>query len=367
MFCRDSFFKASPRRSFLVGVAAMLVTASCTQIQNVLGINSNSTSESDQVLNVAIWSNYLSKDMAEKFSKETGIKLNFSNYATNEELLAKIQTGGSGIDVAVPSDYMVAVMAKLNLLEKLDLAQISEFKNIDSRFLDKEFDPKNSYSIPYSFGTTGLAVNRELYKEPVKSWKDVFLNPALAGKFSLLDDVREDIGAVLRMNGHSLNSTDVAELQQAKEVLMKIKSAAKMFTSDSGMALVNKEVMVAHMYSSDALQASAKLKGQVEFVIPEEGATTYLDNLVIVKGAKHNKAAHQFLNFLVSKDAVLDFVKRIKSGPIRKDIQNELPPDLRDSLVLFPTEKVRASLESIKDVGEKIGLYDQIWSEVKSQ
>jgi spermidine/putrescine transport system substrate-binding protein len=133
-----------------------MMTTSCTKIQNILGINTNSSTESDQVLNVAIWSNYLSKEMAEKFSKETGIKLNFSNYATNEELLAKIQTGGSGIDVAVPSDYMVAVMAKLNLLEKLDLAQISEFKNIDSRFLDKEFDPKNIFSIPYSFSRSSL-------------------------------------------------------------------------------------------------------------------------------------------------------------------------------------------------------------------
>src|SRR5262249_5007931 len=131
----------------------------------------------NRVVNLAIWSNYVSPEMLAEFEKSSGIKVRISNYSSNEELLAKLQAGASGYDVAVPSDYMVFAMVKLGLLEPLDYAQLGNSKSLDAKFMKKAFDPENKFSVPYDWGTTGIAVNRDLYKGELKSWKQLFSNP----------------------------------------------------------------------------------------------------------------------------------------------------------------------------------------------
>jgi spermidine/putrescine transport system substrate-binding protein len=319
-----------------------------------------------QELNLAIWGNYLSPELQEKFTKETGIKINISNYSSNEELLAKVQTGGAGIDVAVPSDYMVEIMTKMDLLEPLKTEQIPNKSLVNPQFLKQAFDPENKYSLPYIWTTAGIAVNREIYKGPMKSWKDLLDNPALKGKFALLDDVRETTGAALKMLGYSVNTTNPEELKKAKEVLLKAKKNVKMFTSDTIDILNNKEVVAAQTYSSDALQAAAKEPGKIEYVIPDEGATWAIDNLVIIKGAKHSEAATKLINFLLSQESELNKVKTILGGPVLKDTQSKLPRDLQNNKALFPDASVMMKLESVKDVGSQLKVYEDIWTAVKT-
>jgi len=344
----------------LVSLLSLILLASCTKKSQ------EATKAPDAELNLAIWGNYLSPELQEKFTKETGIKINISNYSSNEELLAKVQTGGAGVDVAVPSDYMVEIMTKMNLLEALNSDQITNKKLINPMFLKQSYDPENKYSMPYIWTTAGIAVNREIYKGPVKSWKDLLDNPALKGKFALLDDVRETTGAALKMLGYSVNTTNPEELKKAKEVLLKTKKNVKMFTSDTIDILSNKEVVAAHTYSSDALQAAAKEPGKFEYIIPEEGATWAIDNLVIIKGAKHIDAAHKLINFLLDQESELNKVKTILGGPVLKDTQSKLPRDLQNNKAIFPTPAVMGKLERIKDLGEQGKAYEDIWTAVKT-
>jgi spermidine/putrescine transport system substrate-binding protein len=321
---------------------------------------------SQPVVNLAIWGNYLSKQSEDRFLKTTGIKLHVLNYSSNEELLAKVQSGNSGIDVAVPSDYMIGIMRKMDLLLPLDKTKVPALKHLNAEVLNQDFDPGNKYSLPYAWTMGGIAVNRELYKDPITSWHDLFENPKLKGKFSVPDDVREVTSAVLKMQGHSANTTNPEELKLAEDFLLKIKKNVKMFTSDTVDVLKNKEVVAAQSYATDALQASAKTNGQIEFIIPKEGSLRYIDNLVIVKGAQNVEDAHRLIEFLLSLENDLEFVRTIRAGPVVNGVRGRLPADLKNSKILFPSREVMAKLEPLKDLGALNHLYEDIWSLVKS-
>lgn len=345
-------------RILMVGLALCGLLAGCTK-------KSAEVSEAKEV-NLSIWGNYLSPELQAQFEKETGIKINISNYSSNEELLAKVQMGSSGIDVAVPSDYMVEVMSKMNLLEPLKQDQITNKTLIDPQFLKQNYDPENKFSLPYIWTTAGIAVNRDLYKGPIKSWKDLLENPELKGKFALLDDVRETLGAALKMNGFSVNSTNPEEINKAKATLLKAKKNVKMFASDTIDILNNKEVAAAQTYSSDALQAADKAPGKIEYIIPAEGGTFAIDNLVIIKGAKHPEAAHKLINFLLSEQAETNRVKTILGGPVLKNTKASLPKELQNNRALFPEESTLKKLERIQDQGEKNKLFEDSWTEIKT-
>lgn len=318
-------------------------------------------------VNLSIWANYLTEEQQKTFTAKTGIKLNISNFSSNEELLAKLQSGASGIDVAVPSDYMVEIMSKLSLLEPLKLDQIPNAKEVSADFLRQPFDPANQYSLPYAWSTTGIAFHRDLFKGQIKSWKELFASKEVAGKVSLLDDAREVLGAALKSEGHSVNTTDKKELAAAKAVILKARKGIKMFRSETVDALVNKEVAVAQAYSTDALQAAAKSGGKIEFVIPDDGGAWAIDNVVIAKGAKNAAEAHELINFLLSVENNVEFVKNILAGPVLSKTKDLLPEDVKKNTALFPPAATMKKLERIQDLGDFTQEYEKVWTEIKSE
>jgi spermidine/putrescine transport system substrate-binding protein len=320
-----------------------------------------------KVVNLAIWSNYIKPETLAIFEKRSGMKVQVSNYSSNEELLAKLQAGASGYDVVVPSDYMVFAMSKLGLLRELDMAQIPNFKSIDPKFLKKQFDPTNKYSVPYDWGTTGIAINRSLYKGKITGWKDLFGNADLAGKVTLLDDVRETVGAALKSLGFSLNTKNPDELKKAKDLLFKIRPRVKAFTSEPMMPLVNGETAVAHAYMSDALQARRQTGGKIEYIIPEEGATLWIDNLVIPTGAQNVKEAQALINFLLEPEIAVQTTLAVLVAPTNKDAYTLLPQDMQNNPVLFPRGPVVQKLEMLEDLGDALAQWDRIWTEVKAK
>jgi spermidine/putrescine transport system substrate-binding protein len=319
-----------------------------------------------KIVNLAIWSNYVSPELLKEFEAKTGIKVQVSNYSSNEELLAKLQAGATGYDVAVPSDYMVSVMAHMQLIHELDHSKLPNSKSLDPKLLKKEFDPQNKFSVPYDWGTTGIAVNRALYKGRITGWKDLFESPELKGKFTLLDDVRETLGAALKSQGYSLNTKNEEELKKAKELLVKLRSRVKGFTSEPMMPLVNGETAVAHAYMSDALQARRESGGKIEYIIPVEGATLWIDNLVIPKGAPNLEAAHAFINFLLEPKSNASTVQAVLVAPANKDTFALLPKEIQSNPALFPSEDVMKKLEMIHDLGDSLAAWDRIWTEVKA-
>ncbi|MBN8554411.1 MAG: spermidine/putrescine ABC transporter substrate-binding protein [Deltaproteobacteria bacterium] len=319
-----------------------------------------------KVVHLAIWSNFVTDDILQEFTKQTGIQVETANYSSNEELLAKMQAGASGYDVIVPCDYLVLVMSNLGLLSEIDHAKIPNLKSIDAKYMKMYFDPENKFSLPFDWGTTGIAVNRKLFKGKIQGWKDVFDNKALEGKYTLLDDARETLGAALKKDGFSLNSVNGGELGKAKQTLLGAKNHVKGFTSETLMGLVNGEMVVAHAYSSDALQAAAKTNGAIEFVIPSEGATYWVDNVAIPKEAPHKEAAHALINFLLSPQVQAARASKLYVAPVSKEAVALLTPNVRSNRALFPDQKTLSKTEMIKDLGAQLTQWDRIWTEAKA-
>lgn len=361
-------FKISLKLIIAVTTACLtgLVLLSCTKSTLNQPVANNQPVAKELEVNLSIWGDYLSPDLIKKFEAETGIKMHISNYSSNEELLAKIQAGAAGVDVAVPSDYMVKVMIKLGLLSPLNKSKIPNSKQVSPNVLNKNFDPENTYSLPFAWSTAGIAVNRDLFKDDIKSWKDVFNNPKLAGKISFLDDVREVTAAALKMNGYSVNTTNPSELKKAEASLLTMKPKIKMFRSDTIDLLINKQVAVAQAYSTDALQAAAKSGGKIEYILLDEGGTKSIDTLVILKNAPHPEAAHKLINYMLSEPVNIQFVKTMWGGPVLSSTQSKLPENIRVNKALFPSEEKLARFESIEDLGESTKLYDDIWTKVKT-
>lgn len=355
-----STIKMTIKRAFTFAIVfGALVQLSCTK--------STTAKPEEKQVNLSIWGDYISPELIKKFETETGIKVHVSNYTSNEELLAKVQAGAAGVDVAVPSDYMVTIMTKLGLLKSLDKSKIPNAAKVSTDVLNKNFDPQNTYSLPYAWSTAGIAVNRDLYKGEIKSWKDILTDPKLTGKVSLLDDVREVTAAALKMNGYSVNTTDPGELKKAEEILLKAKPRIKMFRSDIKDALMSKQVAVAQAYSTDALQAAAISGNKIEYILPDEGGTRAIDTLVVLKDAPHPEAAHKLINFMLSEEVNVQFVKTIWGGPVLQTTQSNLPDGMRSNKALFPPSEKLAKFESIEDLGDKTKLYDDLWTRIKTE
>lgn len=352
-----------------LAVCGLILTSACTRKDQAKpsAAADQAKASATRELSLAIWGNYLAPETQEEFTRRTGVKLKISNYTSNEELLAKVQAGASGIDVAVPSDYMVEILIKQGLLRPLDLAKIKNRSGVHPRFLKQEYDPENKFSLPYAWSTAGIAVNRDLYKGPIKSWKDLIQNPELAGKFSLLDDGREVAALALKFQNRSVNSTDAKDLENTKNLLKEVRARVKMFRSDMIDPLVNKEVAAAHVFSSDAIQAGRKSDSKIEYILPEEGGTRAIDNMVIMKSATNVEDAHLLIDFLLTPEANVAFVKSTMGGPVLTATRALLPDELKNNIALFPPENVMSKFERIKDVGDATKAYDRLWTEIKAQ
>lgn len=336
--------------------AILLLAFACTQ-----------KSEVSKTLRLAIWPSYISDEIVKSFERQTGIHVEVSNFSTNEELYAKLKAGGSVYDLVVPSDYMVQVMASEGLLEELGSSFDAVKANIDKTFLGRAYDSSNKYSIPYAWTTTGIALNKDMVKDTVSSWKALLSNKALAGKVALLDDGREVIGAALKSKGLSLNTTIEADLRSAQEILKKARSQVKLFTSEPYLALSNKEIAVAQIYSSDALQLIREGKVKIDFVMPEEGASMAIDNFAIPKGTKNKELAQKFVAYVLATSQYKVNVESRLFGPVVKGLSSELPANLKDNQVLFPKADRVSKLEQMKDLGDKSEEFDRIWTEFKAE
>ncbi|MBL7716787.1 MAG: spermidine/putrescine ABC transporter substrate-binding protein [Bdellovibrionales bacterium] len=343
------------RRSFVLVLSLVVAVASgCTK------------ASSEKVLHVASWSNYVTPDVAAAFQARTGIKVQVSNYSSNEELLAKLQAGASGYDLAFPSDYMVLVMTKLGLLQPIETGKIPGFKNLDKKWLGKSFDPKNEYSVPFDWGTTGIAYNSEAVKEPITSWKDLFERKDLAGKVTFLDDSRETIAAALKASGKSLNSKNAADLEIAKKLLMGARPRIKAFSSETQEPLVSGDFVAAHAYMTDALQARARTSGKIRYVIPKEGSTLWIDTMVIPKGAQNVEEARRFVDFMLDPTVASTLIQKIWVSPANALVPNLLPPNFKNEEGLFPKDAQLKNSEMLEDLGEGITAWDRVWTEIKA-
>lgn len=326
-------------------------------------------------LSVYNWADYIDESLLTNYEKEYGVKIVYDTFASNEDLLAKLQAGATGYDVIVPSDYMVAQMIELGLLAEIDMNNIPNIKNIDPRNLDAPYDPGNKHCVPYQWGTTGIVYNTEVYKDnPPDSWAYLF-DPekakvaAEAGGINVLNDQRELLGAMLKYLGYSLNSKDEKQLQEAKEVLMTVKPYIKTFNSEDYQQslVVPGEVVISHSWSGNAAEAAAETDGKWAYVIPKEGGMKWQDNLCITATTQKKATAEHFLNYMLEAKSGAALTNITYYSSPNAAAKEFIKPEILNDPTIFPSDEVLNKLEWAEPLGETVFLYDQIWTEIKSQ
>lgn len=316
------------------------------------------------VLNVFNWGDYIDKELLTKFEKETGIKINYELFDTNESMLAKLETGGTAYDVIFPSDYVIEEMIKKGMLAKIDFSNIPNFKYIDDRFKNLNYDPSNEYSVPYFWGTLGILYNTGMVTEPVDSW-DILWDEKYAGKILMLDSMRDTIGVALKKLGYSVNTTDPQHIQQAKELLIQQKGMVNGYYVDEITdMMINEDAALALNWSGPAMDIYWQDIEYIKYAVPKEGSNLWFDCMVIPTASKHKKEAEMFINFMLDPDNAYqntEFVGYATPNKAALEMVKENYPEVVEMDAYYPSEEVLDRCEVFIDLGDKKELYNQAW------
>jgi spermidine/putrescine-binding protein len=320
-------------------------------------------------LHIYNWSEYIDPEIYDDFEAEFGVKVIEDTFSSNEELLAKLQAGATGYDVIVPSDYMVAIMIEEGLLAELNKDNIPNLSNLDSRFTDPPFDPGMVYSVAYQWGTTGIGFNWDEFDEPPDSWAYLFdpdIASQYAGQMTMLNDSRESVGAALKYLGYSLNSTDEAQLNEARDLLIQQKQWVYAYDSEQYEDLISAdETLLAHGWSGDFFMAAVEDE-RIWYAIPMEGAVIWVDNLCIPTTAPSKYTAEVFINYLLRPEVAAKITNFTWYASPVAAAEEFIDEEILEEPAIYPPPDVMDRLEWIRDVGEATPLYERIWTEVKA-
>lgn len=313
------------------------------------------------------WSDYLPEELLEQFTAETGIRVRYSTYDSNEAMYAKLKLlRGEGYDLVVPSTYYVDKLRKENLLLPLDRAKLPNFKHLDARLLNKPFDPGNLYSLPYMWGSTGIIIDtRKIDPAKVQSWADLW-RPEFKDDLLLPNDVREVFFVGLRALGYSGNSTDPGQLREAYGKLRQLMPNVRLFNSDSPLVLyVTGEVDVGMVWNGNAYRAQVEEPG-FRYIYPKEGVMLWMDNLVIPKGAANPDGAHKLIDFLLRPEVAKVIAEKLGYSSPNTAAVKLLPSAVRDSATIYPPDEWLEKGEYTVDIGDAITVYSDYWERLRA-
>lgn len=323
----------------------------------------------DDKLVVYNWGEYIDPEVLTIFEEETGINVVYEEFETNEILYPKVSSGAIAYDVVCPSDYMIQRMIENDLLTEINFDNIPNIKNIGKQYMEqsRQFAPENKYSVPYCWGTVGILYNKTMVDEPVDSWS-ILWNPKYKDNILMQDSVRDAFGATLKYLGYSLNSTDLDELTEAKNLLIEQKPLVQAYVIDQVRdKMIGNEAALGVIYSGEAIYTQ-KENPNLEYVIPKEGSNIWIDSWVIPKNAEHKENAEKFINFLCRPDiALMNFEYITYSTP--NEAARELIEDesIRNSEIAFPDLSKYDNLETFQYLGtEADQVYGDLWNKVKS-
>lgn len=316
-------------------------------------------------LKVYNWGDYIDESVIKDFEKKYGIKVVYDNFATNEDMYVKLKSGGGDYDVVVPSDYMIKKMIKENMLQKIDLKDVPNYKYIDDQFRNLSYDPNNEYSIPYMWGTVGIIYNKTMVKEPVDSWKMLW-NPKYSKQILMVDSQRDAIGITLKMLGYSLNTKNEKELEEAKKKLIEQKPLVLAYVVDEVKdKMIAGEAALAVVWSGDG-SFMRKQNKDLDYVIPKEGSNLWFDAMVIPKTSKHKKEAELFINFLCDPEISYKNALYIGYATPISAAKEKLPAEVKNDKEAYPSPKELKKCEVFDDLASALPKYDKIWTEIKA-
>lgn len=342
---------------WLVAFSLLYVTKT---IESSKGYGGNNT------VTIYNWGDYIDPALIKKFEKETGLKVIYQTFDSNEAMMTKIAQGGTTFDVAVPSEYAISKMKEEGLLLPINHAKIPNLRYIDERFLNLSFDPGNQYSIPYFWGTVGIVYNRALLGgKEITSWNDLW-DPAFKNQILLVDGAREIIGMALNSLHYSLNDTNKTHLQQAKQKLDALTPNVKAIVGDEiKMLLANEEAAIGIVWSGDAAEIMWENE-RLDYVIPKEGTNLWFDNMVIPKTAKNIEGAHQFINFMLDPKNAAQNAEYVGYSTPNKKALEYLPKEIVEDERFYPSEQLANKLEVYENLGKSmLAYYNELFLQFK--
>lgn len=339
----------SARAAFALVVLGVLVLASAC-------------GGSGQKLYLYNWTYYIPDDVIEDFERSHGVDVIVDSYSSNEEMYNKLVAGGSGYDIVVPSGDYVSIMIAEGLLKELDLSRVPNLANVDPSAIARiGFDPGNRYSVPFMMGAAGVSVNSSKAEGYAHSWS-IFGDERLRGRMTMLDDMREVLGAALKFLGYSVNDVDPAHLEQARQVVESWKPNLVKFDAEAfAKSFASGEFWVVQGYAENVfLEYDEERRGEIDFFFPQEGMPMYLDSFCILSGAQNVDTAYQFIDYMLSPEIaarVSDYLMLPSPNVPARELMTVTPNYSFDDL---------AAGEFKEDLGlEGLKLYNKVWRQIR--
>lgn len=322
------------------------------------------------------WGEYIDEDVIAQFKEETGIDVIYDMFETNEEMYPVIEAGGVKYDAVCPSDYMIQKMIENNMLAEINFDNVPNIKEIDSKYMDmsRSFDPDNKYSVPYCWGTVGILYNTSMVapEDAPTKWSDLW-DTKFKDNILMQDSVRDAFMVALKSLGYSMNTTNEAEIAEARDLLIKQKPLVQAYVIDQVRdKMIGGEAAMGVIYSGEMLYiqqevADLGLDYSLEYVIPEEGTNLWLDSWVIPANAPNKENAEKWINFLCRPDIAKKNFEYITYPTPNKGAFDLLDSDLQNNKAVFPDTDSLKNCEVFQYLGTDVdSIYNEYWKEVKS-
>ena len=313
------------------------------------------------------WYDYIDESVLDKFTEETGIKVEYANFTTVEEMYTKLAASPTSYDVLIPSDYIIERLINEDMLAELDTASMPNYAGIMDWMKTTDYDPEGKYSVPYMWGTVGILYNTALTGGEITSWESMF-DPQYKGSVFMMDSVRDTVGMGLASLGYSMNSVAESELYEARDVLIKQKQDGMVkayLVDETKDMMVGGEAALALVWSGDALYAMEKNE-DLAYCVPTEGSNIWVDAMCIPKQSEHKEAAQLFIDFMCRPDIAYANQQYIYySSPVQEVVDSMYSEEEKANLTLNPTQDIIDRCEFFKDVSEHNALYEEVWMDVK--
>ena len=320
-------------------------------------------------LNVLNWGDYIDEELITRFEDETGIKINYTTLANNEEMLVKLQQEDCIYDLCFPSDYIIEKLIGMDLLHEINKDNIPNLKNIDPRFMDLDFDPDNKYSIPYMWGTVGILYNTTMVDDPVNSW-DILWNEKYSGQILMYNSIRDTIGVTLMKLGYSINTRNEADIAAAEEALIEQKPLVQAYLGDEIKdRMIGGGAALAVVYSGDAMWCMDAEDGNPDlaYACPDSGTNLWFDNIIIPKSSKHTAEAEKFIDFLCEPDVAAQNAEYIGYSTPNSAALELMGAGYIDNPTYNPDPGYLEKCEIFHDLGDFINVYNDAWMRIISK
>lgn len=312
------------------------------------------------------WADYMPDSVLDGFTKETGVKVEYSTYDNNEVMHDKLKIlRGRGYDIIVPSTYMIKSMAKDGLIQKIDKNKLKNFSNLDPTLLNQPYDPNNSYSVPYLWGSTGVAVNQDKYKGiQIKKWEDL-LDNRFKNKLVMQDDMRDIFSVGLKARGFSINSTSEDEISDAYYYLEQLSNNIKLYSGSPQENFLSGSVDIGLMWNGDAVAAKESINN-LDYVYPEEGVSFWADSFAIPSRAQNVQNAHKFIDYMLRPEIAALCTESMGYATPNLVGKDMLPEEIRKNEAIFPSLEVVNVSEFQESVDDAYEIYQIYWAKLKT-